>query len=172
MMAGKGRRVPVYKLMKDADSRSTRRSHRHRVRLLLRTARQHAVLRSQLHRVGVFYIKQDAYKKAARPHPSAKDLKIHRGGCEKARPPGSSACTPRDGRPCMHIEKTSPPAPQRADRHQENGIAAWTPSSSEFAAARAQDRDAGRHGEEGPAHLRLRAQPGRGPNSPAASARC
>ena len=110
----------------------------------------------------MFYINKDAFKKAglapmSRPRPGRKSSPRPRS----SRPPASSACTPRAGRRWTHIENFcawhNVPI---GTKH--NGIGGLdTRVHHQLAAARAPHRDAGRHVQEGPVHLRRPHQPGR-----------
>jgi len=109
----------------------------------------------------MFYINKDAFKKAGpRSEQGAQDLEgSHRSGRE-AESAGQQCVTPPAGRPGC-TSRTSAPgttcrsAPSRTAWRLRHRL------HHQFAAARAPHRDARRHGEEGPVHLRRPHQPGR-----------
>ena len=173
MMAGKGAVVPVYKLMKDADEPFDPKVYIGPVSgLLLRQQGQHAVLPVQ--QLDRRLLHQQGRLQEGRPRPRTRRRRPGRNSSpprEKLKAAGQQ-CVYTTGWPSwMHIENFSAwhnvPIGTK-----ENGMGGMdTEFKVNSPAARAPHRDAGRHGQEGPAHLRRPHATRPRPSSPAASAR-
>ena len=121
----------------------------------------------------VFYINKDAFKKAGLdPDKAPKTWKEFIAAAREAQGRRAGVRL-HDRLAVLDAHRELQRLAQRADRHQgERHGRHRHRVQDQFAAARAAHRDAGRHGEEGPVHLRRPHQPGRGQVLRAASARC